>query len=168
MIGFCFHCLDRCSTQNLKMAICSLDSQFANHQFSGCTILIDLTALLFYILECKPSKVKVLCSVESFLISNLDTKPFGHHSSTMNYAIQMVWHSVAGSPSNHQTATPLPFVSSVQTPNEARCSFFDVEDPRRDVQLSMAEVRESQKSFLRLGIRSLELKLKIFMLPFFV
>ena len=38
----------------------------------------------------------------------------------------------------------------------ARCSFFDVTDPRRDVQLSMAEVRHSRCPYLRLGIRPLE------------
>eukprot|EP00435_Cladocopium_sp_Y103_P015190 s454_g3.t1 len=36
---------------------------------------------------------------------------------------------------------------------EKLCSFFDVRDPRRDVQLSMAEVRHSRCPYLRLGIR---------------
>eukprot|EP00434_Breviolum_minutum_P012536 symbB.v1.2.011046.t1/scaffold734.1/size167996/5 len=36
---------------------------------------------------------------------------------------------------------------------EKLCSFFDVNDPRRDVQLSMAEVRHSRCPYLRLGIR---------------
>ncbi|CAK9031725.1 Uncharacterized protein SCF082_LOCUS19761, partial [Durusdinium trenchii] len=36
---------------------------------------------------------------------------------------------------------------------EKLCSFFDVDDPRRDVQLTMAEVKESHKPYLRLGIR---------------
>ncbi|CAE7375324.1 unnamed protein product [Symbiodinium natans] len=36
---------------------------------------------------------------------------------------------------------------------ERLCSFFDMDDPRRDVQLAMADVRKGHCSYLRLGIK---------------